>query len=433
TQMPGPLLRTNGPDAFSPLTELEPEELPTTWRVFTKVKNSLVEGSRLENLSWRLWFLHQMIVTSVGGDGKDVLQKVGKGVVRKFAKDDSEPPKDKDTDAEIAKEEDVSLESSSSPTSQMTSIYIPNSGTSSNAQAEPQQPVSSHPVATTPNAEHTQQQKSEDDWSSFIVSSSESSQNATALPAVTSPIDPQPSAPQAFPNLHNLHSLNLDVLPSGSMDSTFDFLNMDFSIPWDWMLSEIGFGNDFASPIDTSPAAVQSKNNMLSTNAAVPSSLEQNISSSIQTSHLSEQESRFEPVAQSDPTSTQKCHSDPECVSHQHNVTSESNSIIKTTNKPKKLPSAAPRDEKMMCSNCGVTSTPLWRRSDQDELLCNACGLYLKLHHQPRPLNLRPNLKSKDGAELAGPPPTCHNCATTNTPLWRRNDEGHVLCNACGL
>ncbi|KAJ1964575.1 hypothetical protein IWQ62_002895 [Dispira parvispora] len=87
-----------------------------------------------------------------------------------------------------------------------------------------------------------------------------------------------------------------------------------------------------------------------------------------------------------------------------------------------------------VCANCGVTSTPLWRRSDQDKLLCNACGLYYKLHNTNRPKSMRPNSLRKDGrADDQTNLPVCAHCETSITPLWRRDEEGATLCNACGL
>ncbi|MPC98527.1 Transcription factor GATA-4 [Portunus trituberculatus] len=34
----------------------------------------------------------------------------------------------------------------------------------------------------------------------------------------------------------------------------------------------------------------------------------------------------------------------------------------------------------MTCSNCQTTNTTLWRRNNNGEPVCNACGLYFKLH-----------------------------------------------------
>ncbi|ORZ08781.1 hypothetical protein BCR41DRAFT_289748, partial [Lobosporangium transversale] len=92
------------------------------------------------------------------------------------------------------------------------------------------------------------------------------------------------------------------------------------------------------------------------------------------------------------------------------------------------------------CHNCGATVTPLWRRSANNEPLCNACGLYHKLHASHRPKHLQHSMghagaggKAKYGPKSLAPQPMCTNCKTTLTPLWRKDDAGEILCNACGL
>ncbi|KAI4243902.1 MAG: hypothetical protein L6R40_003284 [Gallowayella cf. fulva] len=63
-----------------------------------------------------------------------------------------------------------------------------------------------------------------------------------------------------------------------------------------------------------------------------------------------------------------------------------------------------PGTQQPVCQNCSTSTTPLWRRDEYGSVLCNACGLFLKLHGSPRPISLKTDvIKSRNRVRTAIP------------------------------
>ncbi|KAI5191203.1 hypothetical protein NEMIN01_1411 [Nematocida minor] len=95
--------------------------------------------------------------------------------------------------------------------------------------------------------------------------------------------------------------------------------------------------------------------------------------------------------------------------------------------------SARKKSKFRVCTNCGTTTTPAWRRSTSNKiLLCNACGLYQRLHGSDRPFSVTPEGKTKaikNNIEKG----VCRGCGVSQTPLWKRGHNNEWLCSSCGL
>ncbi|CAO3682320.1 unnamed protein product [Rhizopus stolonifer] len=323
-------LVVKGNKAFLPFSSLESEdELCQSWRICTKIKDSLEQGSRLENLSWRLWFREQ-------NKTKSTFRALSSKTARKL----------KTNTVSVAKKKRPEPIVFEHPQFIPDYSYLPAHFTSDRSTIDPLFQV--FPMA----------EDMEDGWDFGY---------------------PSPNPPYYSPSTTN--TMMFDNVMTHTADNNALYV-ANTSLP-------------------PPPPAATLHNKLLGQHTPIP----------------------FDQQGFTTPLS----------IKIEENSLSPHYSSAPSSPHENKKPSSSHAENKPVCTNCGATSTPLWRRSIEDDLLCNACGLYQKLHKAPRPRSLKPHNARKETKEDEGPQLVCSNCSTNKTPLWRRDDEGAPLCNACGL
>ncbi|XP_021168337.2 GATA-binding factor 2 [Fundulus heteroclitus] len=87
--------------------------------------------------------------------------------------------------------------------------------------------------------------------------------------------------------------------------------------------------------------------------------------------------------------------------------------------------------EQRECESCGANSALLWRRAAAGKHLCYTCSLGQEDGSRDRNTPLLRPKRRRTAAARKGT--RCSNCETETTSLWRRNAAGEPVCNACGL
>jgi GATA-binding protein len=78
------------------------------------------------------------------------------------------------------------------------------------------------------------------------------------------------------------------------------------------------------------------------------------------------------------------------------------------------------------CTNCFTQTTPLWRRNPEGQPLCNACGLFLKLHGVVRPLSLKTDVIKKRNRGAGNNMPVGVGSVRNSKKVSRKNSI-HIL------
>ncbi|KZT36132.1 hypothetical protein SISSUDRAFT_1063924 [Sistotremastrum suecicum HHB10207 ss-3] len=502
---PGLVLKFKGNKSFVAFSNLgDADSLTKTWKVCTKVASHLEQGQRLENLSWRLWHLQNLMVESDNAKSKREFKKLSKHMSEKLDKEKGrsieelpaprfQRTQSTDKVRRLAAEKERNREALNGGVAgrhglnrmQFTfSVDAPKSDsmttTVSSASAGQARANKDKGTFKEPAARKSSKVKAANEEQDVSMATTETSD---AQPATDST---DPMAPQAlhFPSLFNddfgptallyptpSYGRSLSYgegvsMGDGGSNLGFGITRPTIELPLDELLTGSASPEGSWSSGNENPnfpaATTYNKSDNAKQSSFAISDEEKPLAGEIDRSRTPKQ-AQHQPPATFHPSlsvatknltasasrgaSRRSANSSRSGNHASMDAGSASTSLLlhqRTSSTPEigSRVNTGNSSGKSECVNCGATHTPLWRRGLNDELNCNACGLYCKLHKRPRPKTMRHShgeggrtnsAQRSEPPEVMGEPAQCYNCHTMATPLWRKDDEGKTVCNACGL
>ncbi|KAI8638293.1 hypothetical protein BD408DRAFT_27585 [Parasitella parasitica] len=487
--MPPIVLKIEGNESFLSFSNLDQDELSKTWRVCTKVKDSLENGSRLENLSWRLWFIQNV---TVANDAKTTSKHPKTTEKMELQKEIESTKQLEPRKQQPLPVNEIELQPAILPQPPQsvldysldeikpvaTENFILNQFTSDQEGDLMVELKDIFPLGmqdfmhNTPEGVNAEKQPwitSEGSMNNYPVSCT----TASTTPAVSQSFSSSSNNVDSdliMGPISGIYSLYADPLevPSLSISSNINAATPSYEQP-EFHQDQHELIAELNKAAATAAAALTTLPNATLHNKLLATLPPQTLASAEKLLSPAKNRPVVQPISQ-EQKQQQRAHTSlplsviPNNNSQQHyyntfQLNPYKNSLSSTTKRryhssTATSPSLTTLDEiPPACSNCDATSTPLWRRSADDEILCNACGLYLKLHNTSRPKHLNPTATGRKQTEandstqnsntqqredkyqqqFTEPHTACSNCGTIKTPLWRRDTEGAPLCNACGL
>lgn len=477
------VLQLKGDNTFSLLSQVaDAESISEIWKLCTKVSAHLEQGERLENLSWRLFYLPSIDKSAgVNKTFKRLSKETGQRLDRERHLRLSQLSAPRLRTSVHAKPKTIAISSTMHHPAVVCSLAsIPVQGWSADSFITCSTITTSNPLNTAPMSPYDLDFKAasfnlESFLSSFSPLALLSAVNQTSYPDggrlqesnLTN--DSQTLAYETADAYSNATTPSDLYATDDSIDqhATVETRNLNHEIipsalPWEEPCQQTTFPKWESPPFCSFPRVTSAPSSSMMEMEGNPSRLPcapnlsdqpflfkdglSGIGSQISRPCDPFSKSRSENAAPACPVLSSSCEntfvSSDHRSSHRRKRRNPMATRPPTFTGQSEMPDGIASDgsaESPTCSNCRGTQTPLWRRGPDDELLCNACGVFYKVHKKHRPHNLakvKNTFRGKFGSRRNTrdtQPIKCTNCNATATPMWRKAPDGTLLCNACAL